>query len=92
MKVVEENNEKIFTKNYGKDIIIISNIPLNKNLFKKDGLIMYKTKEGILDKKRKLIIKKNEKKDKFIRLLKKICKDFKIDDYEKEIKNFLNHD
>lgn len=50
---------------------------------------MYKTKEGILDKKRKSITKKSEKKDKFIGLLEKICKDLKIDDYEKEIKNFL---
>lgn len=90
MKVVEENNEKIFTKEIGKDIINTncSSLKANyKNLFEKDGLVMEKTKEVILyGEKDKL---KNNKK--FIKLLRKICNDLKIDNYEVEIKKFLEN-
>ena len=90
MKVVEENDEKIFTKEIGKDIINTncSSLKANyKNLFEKDGLVMEKTKEVILyGEKDKL---KNNKK--FIKLLRKICNDLKIDNYEVEIKKFLEN-
>ena len=90
MKNVEENNEKIFTKNNGKDIINknYSSLKANyQNLLEKDGLVMEKTKEVILYEEKDKI--KNNKK--FIELLRKICKDLKIDNYETEIINFLDN-
>ncbi len=37
-----------------------------------------------------VVIKNNAINKKFIEILKKICNDFKIDNYEVEIKNFLD--
>ena len=90
MKNVEEKNEKIFTKNDGKDIINTNcgSLKANyKNLFEKDGLFMDNTKEVILYKE-KTNVKNNEK---FIKLLRKICNDLKIYNYEVEIIKFLDN-
>jgi hypothetical protein len=48
MKVVEENDEKIFTKNIRKDIIKKKYNPLykDKNYYKGDGLYMIKINEA----------------------------------------------
>ena len=48
MKVVEENDEKMFTKEMEKDIIKKKYSPLNKdkNYYKGDGLYMIKINEG----------------------------------------------
>ena len=51
MKVVEENNEKIFTKNRGKGIIKKKYNPLNKDkgFYERMGLYMKKEKDGVLN-------------------------------------------
>ena len=48
---VVENNEKIFTKNMGKDIIDSKYNLLNKNndFYEREGLFMRKTKDIVLD-------------------------------------------
>lgn len=53
MKIVEEKNEKTFTKNNGKGIIGKKYIPLYKKinkLYKGDGLIMRETEDIVLKK------------------------------------------
>ena len=69
MKVVEENNEKIFTKNRGKGIIKKKYNPLNKdkNYFKGVGLYMRKVNkvkdvtleklmEGLTEKEKDIVM------------------------------------
>ena len=50
MKVVEENNEKTFTKNMGKDIIQSKYNLLNKNkdFYEREGLDMRRTEDIVL--------------------------------------------
>lgn len=52
MKFVEENNEKMFTKNSGKDIIQSKHNLLNKNnnFYEREGLSMRKTEDIVLNK------------------------------------------
>ena len=51
MKVVEENDEKIFTKNIRKDIIKKKYNTLNKDkgFYERMGLYMKKEKDGVLN-------------------------------------------
>ena len=51
MKFVEKNNEKIFTKNSGKDIIENKYNLLNKNeeFYEREWLYMRKTEDIVLD-------------------------------------------
>lgn len=94
MKIVEEENEKMFTKDERNNIISEKHNPLKvnyKNLFEKEGLFMNRTKEVLLDEEENTLIKNFSKSEKFIKLLIKICYDFKIDDYKKEIKVFLEN-
>ena len=63
MKVVEENNEKIFTKNKKKGIINKNNSLLfeNYNFQGNEGLYMIETKDIVSNKKmEKLIISKED--------------------------------
>lgn len=50
MKVVEENNEKIFTKNEGKDIMQVKHNLLNKNknFYEREELYVKKIEKVIL--------------------------------------------
>ena len=74
MKFVEKNNEKIFTKNSGKDIIIKKYNPSNeKNIFhEREGLLMKETNDIIKDIVLKLS-KKYNKKEKMIRIMLERC-------------------
>lgn len=49
MKVVEENDEKVFTKNVGKDIIFKKEKEsYNRYFYEREGLVMKKTKDIVL--------------------------------------------
>lgn len=76
MKIVEENNEKIFTKNYGKDIIKKKYTPsYEKNFFhEREELLMKVTKDIIRDIVLELS-KKYNKKEQMIRIMLEKCCD-----------------
>ena len=93
-KFMKLNKGKVFTKKLKKDIMETDYIPLKvnyENLFEKDGLLMEKRKEILLDEEENVLIKKFSKSKKFIELLRKICDDFNIDNYKVEIKEFLEN-
>ena len=51
MKFVEKNNEKSFTKNNGKDIIFRKEKEsYNRYFYEREGLVMKKTKDIVLNK------------------------------------------
>lgn len=93
MEIVEKNNERIFTKNMGKDIIKKNHTPLKvnyKNLFEKDGLPMKKQKIlCIKNEEENMKMKGNNISERLIKTLQKICNEFNINDKERVIKNFL---
>lgn len=92
MKIVEEKIEKAFTKNMGKDIIEENHNPLKvnyKNLFERDEIIMEKVDKVILNEEENTLMEERNKSKNLIRILKRICNDFKIYDYKKEINEFL---
>lgn len=70
MKVVEENNEKTFTKNMGKDIIQSKYNLLNKNkdFYEREGLDMRRTEDIVL--KELNIVERFFLKKKFIEIYK----------------------
>ena len=69
MKFVEENYEKMFTKNRRKDIIYNKYNLLNKNYFyEREGLYMRKTEDIVL--KRLNIVERVFFKKKFIEIYK----------------------
>lgn len=70
MKFVEENNEKMFTKNLGKDIIRKKYNPSNeKNIFhEREGLLMKEENDIIKDIALE-ISRKYNKKEKIIRIM-----------------------
>lgn len=91
-ELLKKNSKKEFTKLEKNIIINTDYIPLKvnyENLFKKDGVVMDKTKEVILNEEKNILIKEHSKSKKFIELLRKICNDFGIDDYKTEIRKFL---
>ena len=86
-EIVNENQRKIFTKNSRKNIIKINytflRVNSKKYLQRKEkGLVMNKTKDIVLEK---------ERKEKFKKLLEKICEDFGIEDSEQAILNYYNN-
>lgn len=92
---MKEEIKKLVTKKENSNIIKDNYNPLKvnyKNLFEKDGLFMKEKKEVILNNEEEKIIKKYNKTEKFIILLKKICIDFKTDNCKKEIERFLEKD
>ncbi len=91
-KFLKIKQGKVFTKKKLNSTIKSDYIPfgVNDNIYKRrDGLYMKQTKQGELEKKIEKLSKKYNKSEDFIKLLIKICLNFKIDNYEVPIENYL---